>query len=73
MAMVINITDLSGHTFTIRFKRYGYPPKFGIATEMKYNISCYYVDKLENDLLLESNLTNHDIENHYDEYFESDY
>ena len=72
--MKFNITDLSGHTFNIGFrwssmKRFD----FELVGLMKYHIEEYYDDKLENDFLLENNLTNHDINNHYDEYFASDY
>ena len=61
----INITDLSGHTFTIKLN-------WDIGA-MKDSISIYYDNKFKNDFLLENNLTNRDMINHFNKYIKSDY
>ena len=61
----INITDLSGHTFTIKLN-------WDIGA-MKDSISIYYDNKFKNDFLLENNLTNRDMINHFGKYIKSDY
>ena len=63
--MDINITDLSGHTFTIKLN-------WDIGA-MKDSISIYYDNKFKNDFLLENNLTNRDMINHFNKYIKSDY
>ena len=63
--MDINITDLSGHTFTIKLN-------WDIGA-MKDSISIYYDNKFKNDFLLENNLTNRDMINHFGKYIKSDY
>ena len=60
----INITDLSGHTFTIKLN-------WDIGA-MKDSISIYYDNKFKNDFLLENNLTDGYL-NNLDKYFKSDY
>ena len=61
----INITDLSGHTFTIKLN-------WDIGA-MKDSISIYYDNKFKNDFLLENNLTNRDMIKHFWKYIKSDY
>ena len=61
--MDMNISDLSGHTFTIELKRN--------IENMKCDIANYYEDKFENDFLLENNY--HDITPYIREYGASDY
>ena len=61
----INITDLSGHTFTIKLN-------WDIGA-MKDSISIYYDNKFKNDFLLENNLTARDMINHFNKYIKSDY
>ena len=61
----INITDLSGHTFTIKLNWY--------IPAMKEDIAFYYCHKFKNDFLLENNLTNRDMINHFNKYINSDY
>ena len=61
----INITDLSGHTFTIKLN-------WDIGA-MKDSISIYCDNKFKNDFLLENNLTNRDMINHFGKYIKSDY
>ena len=61
----INITDLSGHTFTIKLN-------WDIGA-MKDSISIYYDNKFKNEFLLENNLTNRDMINHFHKYIKSDY
>ena len=63
--MDINITDLSGHTFTIKLN-------WDIGA-MKDSISIYYDNKFKKDFLLENNLTSRDMINHLSDYFKSDY
>ena len=63
--MDIDITDLSGHTFTIELN-------WDIGA-MKDSISIYYDNKFKNDFLLENNLTNRDMINHFGKYIKSDY
>ena len=61
----INITDMSGHTFTIKLN-------WDIGA-MKDSISIYYDKKFRNDFLLENNLTDRDMTKHMYKYFNSEY
>ena len=61
----INITDLSGHTFPIKFN-------LDIGA-MKDSIAIYYDGKFRNDFLIENNLTRRDLINHLGDYFKSEY
>ena len=63
--MDINITDLSGHTFSIKLN--------WDIDAMKDSISIYYDNKFRTDFLLENNLTSRDMMNHLGDYFKSDY
>ena len=53
----INITDLSGHTFTIKLN-------WDIGA-MRDSISIYYDNKFKNDFLVENNLTDRDFTKHF--------
>ena len=59
------ITDLSGHTFTIKLN-------WDIGA-MKGSISIYYDKKLKNEFLLANTLTTRDMINHFNKYIKSDY
>lgn len=61
----INITDLSGHTFTIKLN-------LDIGA-MKNSISNYYDNKFKDEFLLENNLTYYDLLKDFHKYFISDY
>ena len=61
----LNITDMSGHTFTIKLH-------WDIGA-MKDSISIYYDNKFRNDFLLENNLTHRDMIKHMNKYLSSDY
>ena len=61
----INITDMSGHTFSINLN-------WDIGA-MKDSISIYYDNKFKNDFLLENNLTGRDMIKHVNKYFNSEY
>lgn len=63
--MDIDITDLSGHTFSIKLN--------WDIDAMKDSISIYYDNKFRTDFLLENNLTSRDMMNHLGDYFKSDY
>lgn len=61
----VNITDISGHTFSINLN-------WDIGA-MKDSISIYYDNKFRNDFLLENNLTDRDMRKHMNKYFNSEY
>ena len=61
----LNITDMSGHTFTIRL--------CWDVCLMKCLIAQHYEDKYKNDFLLENNLTHRDMIKHMNKYFSSYY
>ena len=63
--MDIIITDLCGHTFTIKLN-------WDIGA-MKDSISIHYDKKFKNEFLLENNLTTSDMINHFNKYIKSDY
>ena len=63
--MDIIITDLCGHTFTIKLN-------WDIGA-MKDSISIHYDKKFKNEFLLENNLTTRDMINHFNKYIKSDY
>ena len=61
----INITDMSGHTFTVKLN-------WDIGA-MKDSISIYYDNKFRNDFLLENNLIDRDMRKHMSKYLNSEY